>query len=162
MRTRHQIREIAKAGEKIDGEFKQDPLSAKQALSDGDIVDAVVCLANGPAGYTSGLILIGVRDDGIVTGARPRHGSSTSADRMREMIFSRTEPALETRVSVIGLDEGDVIVIDVPRPREGALALAERRGTAPGGSPGPLRDPAPEDRRAAVHALLDAVAPVAA
>lgn len=45
---------------------------------------------------------------------------------------------------------------------DGALALAEQRGVAPGTTPRPIGDPAAEDRRAVVDALLEAVAPVAA
>jgi ATP-dependent DNA helicase RecG len=53
-------------GETYEIEFKGEQ---RAALSDRDLVEAVVCLANG----SGGVLLVGVEDDGTVTGARPRH-----------------------------------------------------------------------------------------
>ena len=51
------------AGESMKVEFKSD---RRQAVSDREIFETAVCLANAEGG----LILIGVEDDGKVTGAR--------------------------------------------------------------------------------------------
>ena len=53
------------AGETLTVEFKSD----RGPLPDADLIEAVVCLANGQGG----ILLIGVEDDGRVTGLHPRH-----------------------------------------------------------------------------------------
>ena len=51
-------------GETYSVEFKSEQ---RDRLNDRDLVEAVVCLANG----TGGVLLVGVDDDGTATGARP-------------------------------------------------------------------------------------------
>ena len=63
-----QVSRWAGEGERYDVEFKGEQ---RERLNDRDLVEAVVCLANG----TGGALLIGVEDDGTVSGARPRHES---------------------------------------------------------------------------------------
>lgn len=55
-------------GESYEVEFKGE---SRAPLNDRDLVEAAVCLANG----SGGTLLVGVEDDGTVTGARPRHES---------------------------------------------------------------------------------------
>lgn len=54
-------------GESLSVEFKSD---APQ-ISDSDIYQAVVA----PANTEGGLLLVGVEDDGTITGAQPRHAA---------------------------------------------------------------------------------------
>lgn len=77
-----ELRAVVAAGETFTVEFKR---AAAGALNDADIVDAVVCLANGEGG----LLLVGVeltwtslepspaaRPQNCVASARPRPGLS--------------------------------------------------------------------------------------
>ncbi|MBI5168088.1 MAG: putative DNA binding domain-containing protein [Candidatus Eisenbacteria bacterium] len=97
-------------GETLAVEFKGE---AREPLSDGALVEAVVCLANRPDGE-SGWLLIGVEDDGRVTGARPRHGSRTDAQRVQVLVANRTRPSVMVRAEVIELEDQAVLVIEVP------------------------------------------------
>jgi len=63
--TPERLREIIDAGENFSVEFKGE---AKEALPDRELVATAVCLANGEGG----LILVGVEDDGTITGAQAR------------------------------------------------------------------------------------------
>ena len=65
--TEEQLRALIVGGESLAVEFKGEE---KRPLSDHDLVDAVVCHANRP-GEDAGYLLLGVEDDGRVTGARP-------------------------------------------------------------------------------------------
>ena len=102
------LREIIAGGENLTVEFKGEEHTP---LSDHDLVEAVVCLANGQGG----LLLIGVEDDGRVTGARPRHGLTTDPLRLHSLIQSRTVPALSTQVHLQEYEGRSVLIIEVPR-----------------------------------------------
>jgi len=112
------LRELIAAGENLNVEFKGE---SRERLSDEKIVETVVCLANrsGGAGSESAWLLIGVEDDGQITGARPRHGKSTDPLRLQALIANRTRPSLPVRVFVIPMEpEGvEVIAIEVPPTR---------------------------------------------
>jgi ATP-dependent DNA helicase RecG len=75
-------------------------------------------MANRP-GSESGWILIGVEDDGRITGAHPRHGDRTDPLRLQALIANRTNPALAVRVFVVPLQpEGvEIIVLEIPPAR---------------------------------------------
>jgi ATP-dependent DNA helicase RecG len=112
------LRELIAAGENLNVEFKGE---SRERLSDEKIVETVVCLANrsGGAGSESAWLLIGVEDDGQITGARPRHGKSTDPLRLQALIANRTRPSLLVRVFVIPVEpEGvEVIAVEVPPTR---------------------------------------------
>jgi ATP-dependent DNA helicase RecG len=111
--TPDELRARIAAGETLDVEFKGEE---RQPLSDGELVEAVVCLAN-RAGDKSGWLLIGVEDDGRITGARHRHGNRTDAYRIQALIASRTRPSLSARAHLLALEGKDVVVIEVPSSR---------------------------------------------
>ena len=67
--TPEKLRELIAEGETLAVEFKGEE---RAALSDRDLVESIVCLANRPRDEP-GWLLVGVEDDGRVTGARPRH-----------------------------------------------------------------------------------------
>lgn len=98
---------IIRQGETFTVEFKGEE---RAPLSDHELVEAVVCLANG----RGGLLLIGVEDDGRVTGARPRHGKSTDPIRLQSLIASRTRPSLLCGVTLHRVAGRPVLVIEVP------------------------------------------------
>ncbi len=89
-------------------EFKSD---TRSPLSDGAIYDEVVALAN----TEGGVLLIGVEDNSSVTGASPRHGDHTDPLKLQSAIFNNTVPGINTRVSVVGCPDGDVVAIEVDR-----------------------------------------------
>jgi len=111
--TPEALRSLIAGGETLDVEFKGEEA---HALPDGDLIEAVVCLANRP-GNTPGWLLVGVEDDGRVTGARPRHADRTDPLRLQALIAHRTRPSLSARVESVRLGEQDVIVVEVPVAR---------------------------------------------
>ena len=66
---RDTLQSLIAAGESLAVEFKGE---RRCALNDRDLVEVVVCLANAEGG----VLLVGVEDDGLITGARPRHGAA--------------------------------------------------------------------------------------
>ena len=108
--TSEDILKLIEMGESFDIEFKGEE---KKPLSDNDLVEAVVCLANRP-GNRTGYLFIGVEDDGRVTGARPRHEAGhTDPLRVQALVANRTRPALSTQVSIFSLDDKPVIAIEI-------------------------------------------------
>ena len=109
--TPEHLRELIAAGESLDVELKGE---AHGPLSDTDLVDAVVCLSNRPADEP-GWLLIGMDDDGCVTGAVPRHEAGvTDPTRLQALIANRTRPSVAVRVEIVDLTIGPVIAVEVP------------------------------------------------
>src|SRR5687767_14737964 len=75
------IEALIAGGEALGVEFKSD-------VNDVELVENVVCLANGGGG----VLLVGVEDDGTVKGARPRHGQVTDPRRIEALISNTTRP----------------------------------------------------------------------
>lgn len=103
-----ELLKLIQGGENLLVEFKGE-LGGQ--LNDKALLEAVVCLANGHGGR----LLVGVEDDGVVTGARPRHGIVTDESRVRAMIANRTRPSLVCGVDLVALERGDVLIISVPK-----------------------------------------------
>lgn len=98
--TPERLQELIAAGESLDVEFKGEE---RKPLSDDELVEAVVCIAN-RASNTSAWLLIGVEDDGRVTGVRPRHESGrTDPSRLAALLANRTRPSLTPRVALVAL-----------------------------------------------------------
>ena len=91
--TPEDLRRLIGAGETLRVEFKGEE---QRPLSDGDLIEAVVCLAN-RSDDTPAWVLIGVEDDGRLTGARPRHHGRTDPLRLQALISNRTRPSLAVR-----------------------------------------------------------------
>lgn len=100
-----QLSEIISHGEQLDVEFKSD----RRTLPDREIYEEVVALANSKGG----VLLIGVEDDGTVTGSHARHGVVTDPLKLQSAIFNNTVPSINTRISVVRHDRGPVIAIEV-------------------------------------------------
>jgi len=80
---------IIAEGESLTVEFKSD----RGPLDDGELLDTVVCMANGAGGW----LLIGVEDDGTVTGLH--HNHHTRPELLTAFIASRTVPPLGVETS---------------------------------------------------------------
>lgn len=106
--TQSEIETMIAAGETLTVEFKGEE---RTPLNDRDLVEVVVCLSN----TQGGTLLIGVEDDGRVSGARPRHRDRTDLQAMTSMVRSRTMPSVEVRATEHDLPGGKVLVIEVPR-----------------------------------------------
>jgi ATP-dependent DNA helicase RecG len=107
------LRKLIDTGETLAVEFKGEE---RAPLNDRDLVETVVCLAN-RSGSDTGWLLIGVEDDGRITGARPRHGNGTDPNRLAALITARTRPGLSVQVHTVMLDGVPVLVIEVPPQR---------------------------------------------
>jgi len=99
-----EITAILKKGETLDVEFKSDI----KGLADRDLVAAVIAMAN----TEGGLILLGVEDDGTVTGVQPGHLDTTG---LNAMISNRTSPSVAISTEIIELDEKKILGITVPK-----------------------------------------------
>jgi ATP-dependent DNA helicase RecG len=132
--TAKQLRRIIAGGETLDVEFKGE---RRSFLNDRELVEAVVCLANRTA-VEPGWLLVGVEDDGTVTGAHPRHDQTTDLDRVTALIAARTRPALAVRVEEHSLDGVTVLVVEVP-PQQHVVSTSDgqflRRTTGGDGRP---------------------------
>lgn len=90
-------------------EFKAD---AKRLLELDEIVENVVCLANADGG----VLLIGVENDGTVTGLNPdRKPRFRDPYFLQAAIFANTVPPINTRITLHRLDAGEVIAVGVDR-----------------------------------------------
>ncbi|RHW25906.1 AAA family ATPase [Nocardioides immobilis] len=106
--TPDELAQVIAAGESFTVEFKR---GQRSAMSDTDIVDAVICMANGDGG----LLLIGVEDDGTITGLEPRHGATTHPHLLQAMILNKTESPLATDVEMVDMTGLPVAAIEVPK-----------------------------------------------
>ena len=100
------IKKRIQQGESLTLEFKSD----LKCLADRELVTAVVALANTEGGD----LLLGVEDDGTVTGLHPNHARLES---LPALIANRTNPSLGVRVIPVSLPEGTVARIQVPKAR---------------------------------------------
>lgn len=101
-----ELRRLVVGGEELDVEFKSDQ---RKPFHDSSVVEAVVCLANGGGGH----LLIGIEDDGTITGARARHGAITDPVRLRTMVANNTVPQVVPDVEILALDGKSVIIVSV-------------------------------------------------
>lgn len=109
--TPERLRQLIQQGERFNVEFKGEE---KRPLSDNDLVETVVCLCNRP-GDEPGWLLVGVEDDGRITGARPRHeNGQTDPLRVQALIANRTRPSLNCRVEIVMLEGAPILAIEVP------------------------------------------------
>jgi ATP-dependent DNA helicase RecG len=112
--TIENLESLIAEGETLNVEFKGEERSP---LNDRDLVEAVVCLAN-RADTKPSWLLIGVEDDGRITGARPRHAGATDPDKLAALIAGRTRPALSVRVEIVDRGGRALLVIQVPPQRQ--------------------------------------------
>lgn len=124
------LQQVIEGGESLTTEFKSD----RKPISDSSIYEEIVALANSDGG----VLVIGVEDDGTVTGAQPRHGLTTDPLKLQAAVFNNTSPNVNTRVSVHIIDSNPVIAIEVDRYPEAcatASGKALRRAIKSDGTP---------------------------
>ena len=102
------VTRLIRGGETLTVEFKGE---TRAALPDREIYETVVCFANADGG----VLLIGIEDDGTITGARPRHGTTTEPTRLQAAIFNNTSPPINTRIGVHTVDGKAVVGVEVDR-----------------------------------------------
>lgn len=112
--TSDDLNQLIRQGETLDVEFVGEEASP---CGDDQLLETAVALANRP-GDRDGWLLLGVEDDGRVTGARPRHGGFTNPQLVQALLANRTRPALRCEVrSVDGGGGRAVLAILVPASR---------------------------------------------
>jgi len=99
-----EITAILKKGESLSVEFKSDV----KGLPDRDLVAAVVAMAN----TEGGLILLGVEDDGSVTGVQPSHQDTIG---VKALIANRSSPSMAISTELIEQDGKKILSITVPK-----------------------------------------------
>ena len=102
------VRELIAQGESLTVEFKSD----RGPLDDTELLNTVVCLANAQGGA----LLIGVEDDGAITGLHPTH--RTRPELLAALIASRTVPPLTVQVTFesvpVGGAEATIALLRIP------------------------------------------------
>ncbi|CAE6519248.1 putative transcriptional regulator [Nitrosomonas nitrosa] len=103
----HEIGKLIRQGESLALEFKSD----LKCLPDRDLVAAVVSLANTEGGE----LLLGVEDDGTVSGL---HANHLNVSGIPSLVANKTNPAISVRVERCDLQGKSVARITVPRSRQ--------------------------------------------
>lgn len=101
-----ELKDILASGENLMVEFKSDV----KGFPDREIVAAIVAMAN----TEGGLVLLGVEDDGSVTGLQPNHQDSAG---VVTLIANRTNPSISVRAQVIDWDNKKILIIRTPKSR---------------------------------------------
>jgi ATP-dependent DNA helicase RecG len=102
-----QILELIKQGESLVLEFKSD----LKSLPDRELVAAVVALANTEGGD----LLLGVEDDGTVTGLHHNHRNLIG---LPSLIANKTNPAISVKVEGCEVQGHTIARISVPKSRQ--------------------------------------------
>jgi ATP-dependent DNA helicase RecG len=108
--TEQELRDLIAGEETLTLEFKSD----EGPLSDTDLIETVTCLANGQGGK----LLIGVEDDGQISGLHVKHETHPTA--LAAFVANRTVPPLAVEVEFVKLREGTVAVLTVAAARQPA------------------------------------------
>lgn len=101
------ISNMIRKGEKLTVEFKSDTRS----LPDRDLVAAIVALANTEGGD----LLLGVEDDGQITGLHPNHQNISG---LAALIANKTNPPLSVRVEAVETKQGTIARIMIQKSRQ--------------------------------------------
>jgi len=114
--TEAELLALIKEGESLRLEFKRDA-----PLSEADLVEAVACLANTEGGW----LLLGVEDDGTISGLHPSRQPVNPA-RIQALITNKTNPSVPVEVHVVPTSKGTVLAIKVPKV-SGLVGLSDGR-----------------------------------
>lgn len=101
--TEAELQALIRQGESLTLEFKRDA-----PIAEGELVEAVVCLAN----TEGGKVLLGIEDDGSISGLHASHLSS-SPHRLEALIANRTIPGVRLRVEFVRAQGQRVAVLEV-------------------------------------------------
>jgi len=99
--------QLIQQGESLTLEFKSD----LKCLPDRDLVSTVVSLAN----TSGGALLLGVEDDGMITGLHTNHQNISG---IPSLIANKTNPSISVRVELAELDGKFIARIYVPKSRQ--------------------------------------------
>jgi len=102
-----QILELIKQGESLILEFKSD----RKCLSDNELIAAIMAMAN----TEGGTLLLGVEDDGTITGLHQNHMSVLT---LPAMIANKTNPPLSVTADAISIKGQVIACVKVPRSRQ--------------------------------------------
>jgi ATP-dependent DNA helicase RecG len=142
--TDEQLRALIATGETLTMEFKSD----RERLSDPELSRNVVCLANAEGG----VLVVGVENDGVVTGLHASRARPVTPVQLQAAIFNNTMPPINTRVTVHDLVEGMVVSIEVDAypavcatksPTRGSVRADRARGNDGPWCRSDIRRPAP-------------------
>lgn len=103
--TEADLKILIAQGESMTLEFKRD-----SPIKDTELLEAVVCLANADGG----MLLIGVEDDGTVTGVHKTHRDFLPS-QLEASINNRTKPSVQVRAEAVTIGGFLVHVIRVPQ-----------------------------------------------
>lgn len=117
--TEQELRDLIAGGETLTVEFKSD-VAERGGLYHGKLVEAVVCLAN----TGGGTLLLGVEDEGTITGLNTARREPITSAGVEALIANRTQPHLSAPVSIRNIDGHEVVVIAVPKAT-GLIATSE-------------------------------------
>ena len=127
MKDHDKIRKLLSKGENLTIEFKSD----RKCLPDRDLIAAAMALANTEGGD----LLLGVEDDGTITGLHKNH---LSTDGIAVLIANRTAPSLAVHVVPVEFEEKLIVWIQVPKSRQLVATtdgLVQRRRLLSNGRP---------------------------
>lgn len=117
--TEAELRDLIAQGETLTVEFKSD-MEERGGLHFSKLVEAVVCLAN----TSGGTLLLGVEDDGSITGLNPQRRDEVTSAGIEALISNRTQPHFSAPVRLVTVDGAPIAVIDVPKA-SGLTATSE-------------------------------------
>jgi ATP-dependent DNA helicase RecG len=106
MDSERTVEALIQQGENLSVEFKSD----KKCLPDRDLVAAMVSLAN----TEGGVLLLGVEDDGRVTGLHPNH---VNISGIPSLVANRTIPSISVRVEKHDIHGHALVRVTVPKSR---------------------------------------------
>lgn len=101
--TQDELLRLIESGESLEVEFKRDD------LGDSELVEAIVCFANGPGGW----ILLGVEDNGQISGLK----RSFDPDQFAAFVLGHTQPPLQVEARVVQIKGLTVAAIYIPKKR---------------------------------------------
>ncbi len=109
--TPERLQTLITTGETLNVEFKGE---GTRAFADRELVEAVACMAN-RRGEEVGWVIVGVEDNGTITGARPRHeAGQTDPSRVQALLANLTRPSLTCRVEIVQVEDKSILVVQVP------------------------------------------------
>ena len=105
--TEGRILDLIRQGESLTLEFKSDV----KCLSDRELIAAIVAMANTEGGD----LLLGVEDDGTITGLHANHANLIG---LPALIANRTNPAIAVGVEALMIEGLHIARIDIPKSRQ--------------------------------------------
>src|SRR3990172_7301089 len=100
-RAASEIERLSTAGETLEVEFKVD---RPKKLSDSDLIESAVCLANG----RGGTILLGVENRGAITGLHQDRGAHPDPRSFAALVANKTVPSVVGRCEIVRVPGGQV------------------------------------------------------